>query len=408
MAIGPSPAVQFAPESVPLSVYLCSTPLDLSTEREQLLREIDRLNGGFPRVELHDANKVLTESNWRSDVRRSDLLLLPVGSSYSDRLPGHAISLAEEQYREGIRLGKPCLIYFRKLDSLSLRRYSYGHSTKRSLLDEWRSTLVEEHQVRFFDSVDHLGRLVGFDLKFILRAIQDRPRRNRDFSIAEAVQTLDRLLRLSRSESDKSGPDSDALDRNRLTSVETLGLAVGWGLGQPRGQRRRVAAFTIAICRVMKLPRPRVESIACCAFLCDIGKIAIPGELWSKVELTEQDRAAMQQHPRRGHEMLSKVEVLREAAEVVYAIEERYDGKGYPRGLVGELIPFGARVVSVARSFETSITEQQGTPGERISEAKRRVERDSGCCFDPRVVRAFMRVHERVWLELIEEIGKLS
>jgi response regulator RpfG family c-di-GMP phosphodiesterase len=406
MTRDPKPAVQFAPKSVPLTVFLCAMSLDLAREREYVIREIESVNRGFPRIKLYNANEGRTNADWRSMVPRSDLLLLPVGSSYGDLMPGHEISVAEAQYRESCKYREPCLIYFRKPEFLTLRRYSHGHSTERLLLQEWKDTLEEKHQVRYFETADHFGSLVASDLRFILRALEQRRQFSREVVIAAAVDALDQGLLLPSKEIDRLAQALANVERSYDLTLEMFAEAMEWGLGQPRGQRKRVTAFTIAICRSMQLPQSRVRSIARSAFMSDIGKIAVPGEIWCKVKPTEEERALVRRHPLLGYELLKKVPFLQEAAEVAYAIEEHYDGSGYPRGLAGELIPLGARIASVARSFESSISDWQRSLAEQIALARQSIERNAGKHFDPRIVKAFMSLPDQIWADLVTEIDK--
>jgi response regulator RpfG family c-di-GMP phosphodiesterase len=407
MARDPRPAVQFAPNSVPLTVFLCSTPLDLAKEREYVLREIETVNGGFPRIKLHNENDARDNADWRSNLQRSDLLLLPVGSSYGDRLPGNEISFAEAQYREGCKYRKPCLSYFRDAEFLTLCRYTHGHSTERLLLEDWKNTLEEKHHVRYFESADHLANLVACDLRFILRALEQRRQLNREIVIAEAIDALNQAVGLPSMRADRLSQSLTALERSYDMTLEMFGAAMERCLGQPCGARKRVAAFAIAICRSMQLPPSRVKNIARSAFMSDIGKLAVPGEIWCKAELTDEERAMVRRHPLLGYELLTKISFLQEAAEVTYAIEEHYDGSGYPRGLTGELIPLGARIASLARSFESGLSDSHLPPAQRMVLARRSIEQNAGKRFDPRIVNVFMSVPEQIWADLVAEIDKM-
>jgi HD-GYP domain-containing protein (c-di-GMP phosphodiesterase class II) len=98
----------------------------------------------------------------------------------------------------------------------------------------------------------------------------------------------------------------------------------------------------------------------------------------------------MERHAADGLDMLRSIAAWEGVLPVVHAHHERWDGKGYPRGLAGEEIPLGARIVSVADAFDAMTRD---TPhGRRKTEAEglRELEACAGTQFDPRVVRLFV------------------
>ena len=77
----------------------------------------------------------------------------------------------------------------------------------------------------------------------------------------------------------------------------------------------------------------------------------------------------MKQHCERGYEMVRKIPFLREAAEIVYAHQERFDGTGYPRGLRGEDIPLGARIFAIADSLDAMTSDRPYRKGTTFAAA---------------------------------------
>src|SRR5260370_35577642 len=139
-----------------------------------------------------------------------------------------------------------------------------------------------------------------------------------------------------------------ALEHSYNVSLELLGDALGLKDKETEKHSKRVAAFSIGIARAMALSATQIREIARGAFLHDIGKIAIPESILLKPSaLTADDTAVMQQHCVKGYEILIKAPFVAEAAEIAYCHHERCDGTGYPRGLKGEQIPLGARIVAV-------------------------------------------------------------
>jgi len=114
----------------------------------------------------------------------------------------------------------------------------------------------------------------------------------------------------------------------------------------------------------------------------------------------------MQTHVRIGYELVSRIAFLAGATEIVLTHQERYDGTGYPQGLVGNEIPLGARIFSVAATLEKKKSNRPYRRALPFSTAKDEIVRESGRQFDPEVVRAFLSVPEQVWEKIrLEVVG---
>ena len=155
----------------------------------------------------------------------------------------------------------------------------------------------------------------------------------------------------------------------------------------------RVAAFATILAQAFGLGDEQIRVIATGALLHEIGKLAIPEEILRKpAMLTREERLVMRESCSRGYEMLRSVPSLAEAAEIVYAHREWFDGTGYPRALKGEAIPLGARIVGVADAVETLISDRPHHMAHAIAATRTEVLRWSGRQFDPHVVEVFMSV----------------
>lgn len=100
----------------------------------------------------------------------------------------------------------------------------------------------------------------------------------------------------------------------------------------------------------------------------------------------------MRKHPDAGYRIVKRIGFLKEAAEIVHAHHERYDGKGYPRGLKGESISFGARMFMVADVYDAFTSERPYRLPVTTEEAVNEIRRLSGSHFDPIVVDIFMAI----------------
>lgn len=157
----------------------------------------------------------------------------------------------------------------------------------------------------------------------------------------------------------------------------------------------RMARLAVAVARQMGLDEETVNHIRLAALLHDIGKIGVPDAILRKPgPLNEEEWAIMKTHPEIGAEIVAPIRKLHPVVEIILAHQERYDGTGYPRGLKGEEIPLGARILAVVDAYsamtENRVYRKARSPEEAIAELKR----CAGTHFDPQVVQAFLRVWE--------------
>jgi HD-GYP domain-containing protein (c-di-GMP phosphodiesterase class II) len=87
--------------------------------------------------------------------------------------------------------------------------------------------------------------------------------------------------------------------------------------------------------------------------------------------------------------MVRKIPFLREAAEIVHAHQESFDGSGYPRGLSGEEIPFGARIFAIADTLDAMTSDRPYRTAMSFAVAREEITRFSGLQFDPQIVEVF-------------------
>lgn len=195
------------------------------------------------------------------------------------------------------------------------------------------------------------------------------------------------------------------LERSYDITLETLGNDMELKDCETEGHSRRVTLFTIGISQAMGLPREQIAVIARGAFLHDIGKMAIPDAILRKPgALTADEAAIMREHPYRGYVMIQKIAFLAEASEIVFSHHERYDGTGYPRALKGERIPLGARVVAVANTLDSIISDLPYRPAQSLGAAREEIRAWSGRQFDPEIVKVFLEMPDKIWDRLRHEV----
>jgi HD-GYP domain-containing protein (c-di-GMP phosphodiesterase class II) len=133
----------------------------------------------------------------------------------------------------------------------------------------------------------------------------------------------------------------------------------------------------------------------------DVGKIAVPDAILRKPgKLTRDEQEIMRAHCERGYEMLCTIPFLSDASEIVRAHHERFDGKGYPRGLRGSEIPMGARIFAVADALDAITSDRPYHHAGTFAAACEDIRRCSGSQFDPEVVEAFSKIDCATWTKV--------
>ena len=164
---------------------------------------------------------------------------------------------------------------------------------------------------------------------------------------------------------------------------------------------QRVVRYTNAIARRMGIDEQDLAEIARGALLHDIGKIGVPDAILLKPgKLDASEWEEMRRHPDIGFQILRGIPFLRIPAEIVLSHQERWDGRGYPRGLKGEEIPLGARIFAVADTLDAMTSDRPYRKGTTFAVARAEVVRCSGTQFDPEVVQAFVRIPDTELAEL--------
>src|ERR1700752_3011720 len=196
------------------------------------------------------------------------------------------------------------------------------------------------------------------------------------------------------------------LEQSYDDTLEALGSALDLKDAETEGHCQRVTAFTISIAKAMPVPNAYLPVLARAAFLHDIGKMGIPDKILLKPgPLTDDEKVIMRKHCQIGYDMLIRIPFLRDAAEIVLAHQEFFDGTGYPRGLKNEEIPLGARIFAIADSMDAMLSDRPYRKALPMSYAREEIQRCSGTQFDPRVVAVFLSIPEQHWQELRDNLG---
>lgn len=158
-----------------------------------------------------------------------------------------------------------------------------------------------------------------------------------------------------------------------------------------REHSERVGELAGKIGAAMEMNAQEIELLLTAATFHDIGKIAVAGEILDKNgPLKESEWLAVRRHSEIGYSILNSGVGFAAQARVVLAHQERFDGKGYPKGLAGRDIPLHARIISVADAYDAITSGRPYRPARSPGEALREIEAASGTQFDPEIVEAFL------------------
>lgn len=168
-----------------------------------------------------------------------------------------------------------------------------------------------------------------------------------------------------------------------------------------RGHVDRVMGLCITIAEQMGWTIEQIRPLQFGAILHDIGKIYIRENVLSKAGPLDTDEwQEMKQHTVVGSGLLQSIPYLTQAIPIIRHHHERWDGRGYPDGLVGEAIPLGARIVAVADSFDAMTSKRVYQKAITPEQAMEEIHRGSGALYDPTVVDAFLAV----WPQILEQV----
>lgn len=196
--------------------------------------------------------------------------------------------------------------------------------------------------------------------------------------------------------------ESDVLERADASFAEALAEALDIREHETGDHSKRVACHTLVLARHFTADPHRLRQIYWGSLLHDVGKIGVSDAVLLKQgELDEAEWQEMRTHPEKGYRIVSQIPGLEEAAEIVFSHEERFDGTGYPRGLVGGQICLGARLFALIDTLDAITSNRPYRVARSFEQARDEIARMSGTQFDPLAVQAFL-AEEKTLREMVE------
>lgn len=281
-----------------------------------------------------------------------------------------------------------------------LKRSNNGHKIEVKRVDNMRDILAA-FNTETWDLVICDYILPGFDATRVIQVLEDN-----DLDIP--------FILISGAISEKLAHEAMAMGAHEYVSKENIGrlmpvirrelkisaaydgLLKAWVRAlsfrdhETKGHSERVVDLTVDLARKMGIAESMITHVRRGALLHDIGKLGVSDTiLLKKGKLTEDEMDRMKLHPMIGRELLSKIPFLKRALDIPHYHHERWDGSGYPYGLVANQIPLPARIFAVVDVWDAMTSERPYREAVSREEVLKHIESQSGKHFDPAVVEAF-------------------
>ncbi len=189
----------------------------------------------------------------------------------------------------------------------------------------------------------------------------------------------------------------DRLKKSYIQTLSSMITALEARDAYTRGHSDRVADYTAMIGRAMGITGESFNNLVDGARLHDLGKIGIRETVLHKTSaLTNEEYAHIKTHPSIGADIIGKMEAYRHLVSMVRHHHERFDGMGYPDGLVGKSIPLQARIISVADAFDAMTSERPYRRTRTPNEALKEIREVAGTQLDPMVVKTFLSIQSQL------------
>ncbi len=189
----------------------------------------------------------------------------------------------------------------------------------------------------------------------------------------------------------------DEQEKLALNSIKALASILSSGVADNYGRSNLFINLTMSIGMELKLRSDQMRMLYYAAILHNVSQMGLPDKILKKsTKLTGKDYKIIKEKHIKGAQLIKPIGGrLKAVLPIIIHHHERYDGHGYPSGLRGENIPFGARILAVADSFEAMLSKRPYRRKLSISQAVAEIVKFSGEQFDPIIVDAFIRVIKR-------------
>lgn len=236
-------------------------------------------------------------------------------------------------------------------------------------------------------------------IDFLVKPVRPRELRARCRNLLELRQQSESVKQRALSLEQRLLASMHEVEERERETLSRLARAIEYRDAGTSAYLERMSRIAGLIAEQLGMPEDEVRLIELAAPLHDIGKIAIPDAvLMQDGPLSDEETAVMRRHPRIGYELLSGSEnrFIQTSAVIALRHHERYDGSGYPDGLIGEEIPLEARIVGVADVFDALISPRPYKKAWDVDRALGYLYSQRDRQFDARCVEALISCREQV------------
>ena len=185
-----------------------------------------------------------------------------------------------------------------------------------------------------------------------------------------------------------------------MSMVMALAAAIEAKDSYTHGHSTNVMEYAVKISKELGLDDETIENIKYAGLLHDIGKIGVKDVILCKQgRLTDEEVAELRKHPEYGANIMKQIEIFKDIAPLTLYHHEKYDGTGYPLGLKGDQIPLGARILSVADTYDAMIADRPYRKAFPFSFVKSEMLKVAGTQLDPIIVKVFFDILKREGLD---------
>jgi two-component system response regulator RpfG len=230
-------------------------------------------------------------------------------------------------------------------------------------------------------------------IDFLVKPIRPRELRARCRNLLQLRQQSESVKQRALSLEQRLLSSMHEVEERERETLSRLARAIEYRDTGTSAYLERMAHIAGLIAEELGMFEDEVRMIEMAAPLHDMGKIAIPDAVLMKPgPLSEDEIAVMRRHPQIGHQLLngSQNRIIQMGAVIALRHHERYDGSGYPDGLVGDAIPIEARIVAVADVLDALLSPRPYKPAWPLERAREHIEAGRGSHFDPRCVDALL------------------
>ena len=216
----------------------------------------------------------------------------------------------------------------------------------------------------------------------------------------KSIEQMNTIKTINKQLHDKN----EELERAYLDTIGILRQTVEAKDPYTRGHSDRVSEYSVLIGKKLGLDEKTLHILKIGGLFHDIGKIGIPDSILLKEsKLSDEEYSQIKNHPMIGVHMLGDAAIFTDILPIVKHHHERYDGRGYPSHLVGDDIPYVARIAAVADTFDAMTSKRSYRDSLPIDVVRAEIERCSGTQFDPNIAKVFLDIMDNDF-DLIREI----